>query len=76
MGYSGFVLFESHCGPEQPRIQTAVLSHSLVLSLVRSQRSLVELAPHYSLRSRALLRSLIRSLAYFTHCLVCGIVND
>ena len=30
-----------HYGREQPRIQTAVLGHSLVRSLVRSHRSLV-----------------------------------
>ena len=31
----------SHCRPEQPKIQTAVLGHSLVRSLVCSHRSLV-----------------------------------
>ena len=30
-----------HCGPEQPKIQTEVLGHSLVCSLVRSHRSLI-----------------------------------
>ena len=44
-------------GREQPKIQTAVLGHSLVLSLVRSHRSLV------------------RSLAHFTHSLARGKVN-
>ena len=37
-----------HCGPEQPKIHTEVLGHSL--------------APHYSLRSLGLLRSFTRSL--------------
>ena len=50
-----------HCGPEQPKILTEVLGHSLVRSLVRSNRSLV---PHYSLHLHTLLRSLIRSLAH------------
>ena len=35
-----------HCGLEQPKIQTAVLGHSLVHSLVRSlTRSLFSLTP-------------------------------
>ena len=34
------------------------------------------LAPHYSLHLRALLRSLIRSFAHFTHSLAHGKVND
>ena len=33
--------FPLHYGPEQPRIQTEVIGHSLVRSLVRSHRSLV-----------------------------------
>ena len=39
----------AHSGPEQPRIQSEVLGHSLVSLLVRSHRSLVELAPPCSL---------------------------
>ena len=67
---------EVHCGPEQLKIQTEVLGHSLVRSLVRSHRSLVELAPPCSLRSRAPLRSLVRSLAHFAHSLTRGTVNN
>ena len=63
-----------HYGQKQPRIQTEVLGHSLVRSLVRSHRSLIRLlqtarfahtrslAADGSLRSRPPLRSLIRSL--------------
>ena len=59
-----------HYGLKQPKIQTAVLGHSLVRSLVHSHRSLVRL-----LRSRPPLRSLIRSLAHFAHSLARGTVN-
>ena len=38
-------LWWMHCGPDQPRIQTAVLGHLLVRSLVRSHRSLTLLTP-------------------------------
>ena len=56
-----------HCGPDQPRIQTEILGHSLVHSLVRLHCSLVCLlrtTPHYAslARSAALTRSLARSL--------------
>ena len=57
--------FLAHYGRKQPRIQTAVLGHSLVRSLVRSFTRL--LAPDCSLRSRPPLRSLVRSLAHFAH---------
>ena len=50
-----------HCGPEQPKIQTAGLGHSLIHSLVRSHRS------HHSL---------VRLLAHFTHSLARREVND
>ena len=58
-----------HCGPEQPKIQTEVLGHSPVRSLAPLTRSL---APPFLLRSRALLRSFVRSLAHFTHFLARG----
>ena len=45
-----------HYGPEQPRIQTEVLGHSLVRSLVRSHRSLTSLTP--SLVGKCLIRLL------------------
>ena len=64
-----------HCGPEQPRIQNGVLGHSLVRSLVRSHRSLVELAPPCSLPLCAPLRSLLCSPAHFTHSLARGKAN-
>ena len=49
-----------HYGPEQPRIQTEVLGHSLVRSLIRSQRSLVFLlrTAHFAALSCLLARSL------------------
>ena len=37
-----------HCGPEQPKIQTEVLGHSLVLSLVCLHRSLVCSLAHFA----------------------------
>ena len=51
-----------HCGPEQPRIQTEVLGHSLVHSLVRWHRSLVRF-----LRTARFARAFrcARSLAHF-----------
>ena len=60
-------------GPELPRIQIEVLGHSLSHSLAPLTHSF---APHYSLRSRASLRSLVRSLAHFAHSLARGTVND
>ena len=36
-------IWSLHRGPEQPKIHTGVLGHSLVRSLVRSHRSLVRL---------------------------------
>ena len=62
-----------HCGPEQPRIQTEVLGHSLVRSLAPLTHSLT---PDYSLCSRPPLRSLVRSLAHFAHSLARGKVDD
>ena len=61
-----------HCGPEQPRIQTALLGHSLVRSLVRSHRSLVRL-----LQTARFARALrcAHSLAHFAHSLARGKVN-
>ena len=50
-----------HYGQKQPRIQTVVLGHSLVHSLVCNIRSL---APDCSLYSRPPLRSLVPSLAH------------
>ena len=65
-----------HCGPEQPKIQTKKLGHSLVPSLIHLHHSLVELARPCWLCSRSPLCSLVRSLAYFAHSQVCGTVND
>ena len=62
-----------HYGLEQPKIQTALLSHSLVRSLVPLHRSLVCLLR--TARSRPPLRSLVRSLAHFAHSLARGKVN-
>ena len=39
---------EIHCGPEYPKIQTEVLGHSLVRSLVRSHRSFVRSLAHFA----------------------------
>ena len=50
-----------HCGPEHARIQIEVLGHSLVCSLAPLTRLL---APHFSLRSRTPLRSLVCLLAH------------
>ena len=55
-----FLMMPWHFGLEQPKIQTAVLGHSLVRSLAPLTRSL---APDCSLRSCPPLRSLVRSLA-------------
>ena len=52
------------CGP---------LARPFARSLAPLTRSL---APHYSLRSRPPLRSLVRSLAHFAHSLARGTVND
>ena len=60
-----------HYGPEQPRIQTEVLDHSLVLLLVRSHRSLICL--FRTTRFPCALRcthSLARSLTSLTPSLV------
>ena len=54
--------FPSTLGQNSQKYTTKVLGHWLVRLLVRSHRSLVELAPPYSLCSRAPLRSLARSL--------------
>ena len=59
-------------GLEQPTIQTAVLSHSLVRLLAPLTLSL---APNCSLRSRPPLCSLVRSPAHVAHSLVRGKVN-
>ena len=60
-----------HYGRKQPRIQTEVLGHSLVRSLIRSHRSLIRL-----LRTARFARcSLVRSLAHFAHSLARGKVN-
>ena len=37
-----------HCGPDQPRIQTGVLDHSLVCLLIRLHRSLVPSLAHFA----------------------------
>ena len=62
-----------HFGPERPKIQNEVLGHSLVRLLVCSHHSLVRLLrpTHFAraLCSRALPRSLVRSLAHFAHSL-------
>ena len=50
-----------HYGPEQPRIQTEVLGHSLIHSLVCLHRSLI-----------CSQRSLICLLAHFAHSQACG----
>ena len=69
-----------HYGRKQPRIQTEVLGHSLVRLLAPLTPSLVpltpSLAPPCSLPSRALQRSLVRSLSPFTHSFARGTVND
>ena len=41
-------LFQIHCGPKQPRIQTEVLSYSLVHLIVCSQHSLVCSLAHFA----------------------------
>ena len=61
----------THCGLEQPRIETEVLGHSLVRSLVRSHRSLVRLL--WTARFARALRcahSFARSLTSLTPSLV------
>ena len=60
--HNGWKLYEiaAYYGPEQPRIRSEVLGQWLICSLVPLSRSL---APHYSLHSRAPLRSIICSLA-------------
>ena len=62
-----------HYGPKQPRIQTEVLGHSLVRSLVRSHCSLVRL-----LRTARFACALhcAHSLAHFAHSLARVTVND
>ena len=60
----------SHYGPEQPRIHTEVLSHSLARSLVPLHCSFVHL-PHF-----APLHSLISMLPHFAHYLALDTVND
>ena len=62
---------QAHYGPKQPRIQTEVLGHSLVRSLVRSHRSLVRLLRTASF-ARALhcAHSFARSLTLLTPSLV------
>ena len=61
-----------YCGPEQPRIQTDVLGHSLVCSLVRSHRSLdCLLRPACLLtRSAALMRSAALTCSLALDCLL------
>ena len=63
----------SHYGPELSRIQTVVLGHTVVRSLALLTRLL---APPCSVRSRALLRSLICLLAHFAHSRARGKVNE
>merc|ERR1712136_322498 len=62
---------ERHYGRKQPRIQTEVLGHSLVRSLVPSHRSLVRLL-RTARFARALrcAHSFARSLTSLTHSLV------
>ena len=59
-----------HCGQEQTRIQTEVLSHLLVRSLIRSHSSLIRLL------CTAPLHLLVRLLAHFAHSRAHGTVND
>ena len=52
-----------HCGPDQTRIQTAVLGHSLVCSFVCSNRSLIHLlCPARFARALRCAHSFARSL--------------
>ena len=60
----------THYGPKQPRIQTEVLGHSLVRSLIRSHRSLVCL-----LRTARFARA-HRYTHSLAHSLAHGKVND
>ena len=54
-------------------VSTGLLARPFARSLALLTRSL---APDCSLRSRPLLRSLVHSLAHFTHSLARGTVND
>ena len=74
----------AHYGPKQQRIQTEVLGHSLIHSLVRSHRSLIRMlrtarfaralrCAHSFARS---LTSLTPSLPHFAPSLARGKVND
>ena len=72
---SNNILSPTHYGPEQPRIHTEVLDHSLVCSLVCLHRSLVRLLhPAHFAHSLASLifsrASLTQSLALY--CLLCS----
>ena len=72
-GLDGWHLFFSpfHYGRKQPRIQTVVLGHSLVRSLVRSHRSLVRLLRTVRFaRALRCAHSLARSLTSLTPSLV------
>ena len=64
--YPSLPLPPPHCGLEQTRIETLVLGHSLVRSLVRSHRSLVRLL-HTTCYARAL--RCTNSLAQLTRLL-------
>ena len=77
----------AHCEPKYPKIQTAVLGRTaknwdistgpLARPFAHSLAPLTRLlAPDCSLRSRPPLRSLVHSLAHFTHSLARGTVND
>ena len=66
-----------HGGPEQQRIRTEVLGHSLIRSLVCSHRSLVCLLLTTCFVSALRCAHLLaRSLTHFGHSRARGTVND
>ena len=65
-------MVRKHRGSESRRSSTGPLARPFARSLAPLTRSL---APHYSLRLRAPLRSLGRTLAHFAHSLARGQVN-
>ena len=65
-------MVRTHRGSESGRSSSGPLARPFARSLAPLTRSL---APHYSLRSRASLRSLVRSLAHFAHSLARGKAN-
>ena len=72
--YMGYVfMIMGNLGPEQQRIQTEVLGHSLVRLLICLHRSLVHSALLASLARSAVLTC---SFTHFAHSLACGTVND